>query len=116
MDTIKEYEEKLSGYSNTITNAKKACEKAEKDLLVEETRLSQYEEQKQKIEKECKDLVGVEIDKLDDLLQVTMTSLDQVTAFVSANLSGTPQINESAVDNLTNFMQTSGIDLTESAF
>ena len=116
MDTIKEYEEKLSGYSTTISSAKKACEKAEKDLLVEETRLSQYEEQKQKIEKECKDLVGVDVDQLDNLLQTTMTSLDQITAFISANLSGTPQIDESAVDNLSNFMQANGIDLTESAF
>jgi hypothetical protein len=117
MDNLKEYEEKMTGYNNIITTAKKSCEKADKDLLVAETQLQQHEERKKQLEEQCLAVAGVPIDQLDQIIEQNTTKLDTLTAFISVKFgNGTiATVAESDVEELKNFVDNNGIPTFEEA-
>ena len=80
MTNISEYEQKLKDYNVKINNVKQDIEKAEKDILVAQTKIENYTNQMKELEEQCIQLTGSSISEIDVTLNTTMGNIEQLIA------------------------------------
>lgn len=79
-NNIAEYEQKLKDYNTKINNVKQDIEKAEKDILVAQTKIENYTNQMKELEERCVQLTGNPITEIDATLATTMNAIDNLIA------------------------------------
>ena len=80
MANIIEYEQKLKDYNVKINNVKQDIEKAEKDILVAQTKIENYTNQMKELEEQCIQLTGAPIIEIDATLDATMAGIENLIA------------------------------------
>lgn len=75
---IQEYENNLNIYTQQITAKKDEIAEAEKELIVAQTQLKNYEQQAKEIEEECFQLTGGPINELEEVISKSMAQLDKI--------------------------------------
>lgn len=80
MVNIAEYEQKLKDYNVKINNVKQDIEKAEKDILVAQTKIENYTNQMKELEEQCVQLTGAPIIEIDATLTTTMSVIENIIA------------------------------------
>lgn len=113
MDSVKDYENKISQYNITLANAKKACDKADKDLIISETQLKQQEDRRIELEKQCQDVAGVSIEKLDAVIDANVEELDELISFINSKFSASNNASQSDIDDIENFMNNRGLPVVD---
>ena len=88
MANIAEYEQKLKDYNNKISNVKQDIEKAEKDILVAQTKIENYTNQMKELEEQCVQLTGAPITEIDATLSATMTGIENLIAQIEQVIGG----------------------------
>ena len=78
MANIIEYEQKLKNYNISINNVKRDIEKAEKDILVAQTKIESYTNPMKELEEQCVQLTGAPIMEIDTTLDVTMAGIENL--------------------------------------
>lgn len=89
---IQEYENNLNVYTQQIIAKKDEIAKAEKDLIVAQTQLKNYEQQAKDIEEECIRLTGKPISELENVIVQSMAQLDKIMNKV-VSVSDTPNVD-----------------------
>lgn len=89
---IQEYENNLNAYTQQIIAKKDEIAKAEKDLIVAQTQLKNYEQQAKDIEEECIRLTGKPISELENVIVQSMAQLDKIMNKV-VSVSDTPNVD-----------------------
>lgn len=77
---IREYEQRLQEYNAKINNVKQDIEKAEKDILVAQTKIENYTNQMKEMEEQCIQLTGSPINEIDTTLDTTMAGIENLIA------------------------------------
>lgn len=75
---IQEYENNLNIYNQQIITKKNEIANAERELIVAQTQLKNYEQQAKDIEEECLQLTGKPIGELENVIKKSMAQLDKI--------------------------------------
>lgn len=75
---IQEYENNLNMYDQQIRIKKSEIANAERELIVAQTQLENYEQQAKDIENECLQLTGKSISELENVISESMVQLDKI--------------------------------------
>ena len=78
MINIAEYEQKLKDYNTKVNNVKQDIEKAEKDILIAQTKIENYTNQMKELEEKCVQLTGNPITEIDVTLTTTMNAIENL--------------------------------------
>jgi uncharacterized protein (DUF3084 family) len=82
---IQEYETKLNNYNQQISAKKAEIDNAERELIVSQTQLQNYQQQMQQLENECLALTGKPISELNNIIAGNMKQLEDLIKGLNAN-------------------------------
>lgn len=74
--------DELNGYRNKIDEIKKAVDKTSKEILVHQTNLKNLQDQREKLKKECEDIVGVPMSEASAVLEDYSNKLKEAMGLV----------------------------------
>lgn len=102
---IKDYEMKLQNYTNIIKTEKERVADAERDLLISQTHLENYEAQMKTLEEECKNLTGKSVSEIETVISDNMIELDKVMAKINQTSTIVPNVHTMSEQDLMAAMQ-----------
>lgn len=82
---IQEYETKLNNYNQQISAKKAEIDNAERELIVSQTQLQNYQQQMQQLENECLALTGKPISELNNIIAGNMKQLEDLIKGLNTN-------------------------------
>lgn len=81
---IQEFENNLNAYNQQISVKKNEIANAERELIVAQTQLKNYEQHAKELEEECIRITGRPIGELEDVIAESMAKLDNIMKKVIA--------------------------------